>query len=85
MKFKVIKIIDDGVIAANKNNIVCFNESSLRDEKGEDSLYHSDEGIYPGQVLTEKMHENADTYWWYTKKQWIELNSKFGDIYTPED
>lgn len=85
MNFKVIKIINDGVIAANKNNIVCFNASSLRDENGEDSLYSSDDGIYVGQTLVEKMHKSAEYYWWYTKKQWVEINSKFVDVYTPED
>ena len=53
MKYKVIAKIMDGVIAASKNHIVCFDENSLRDNEG-DSLYRSDDGIYIGQILTEK-------------------------------
>jgi hypothetical protein len=80
MKFKVIANLVDGVIAANNNNIVCFKENSLRDKNGEDSLYDS-EGIYIGQILTEKMHRNADIYWWYTKKEWTQMNKMFMKIH----
>lgn len=76
MKFKVIAIIDDGVIAANKNNIVCFHDNSLRDNNGEDSLYH----IFINQILSEKNHATADRYWAYTKKEWGKLNKEFSLI-----
>jgi hypothetical protein len=76
MKYKVIAKIMDGVIAINKNHIVCFDEDSLRDNEG-DSLYHSNDGIYIGQILTEKNHSTADRYWSYTKKEWMRMNSEF--------
>ena len=69
MKLKIIAIIEDGVIAVNKNNIFCFRENSLRDDKGEDSLCQSDKGIYIGQILTEKNHGEADTYWRYNNRK----------------
>ena len=80
MTYKVIAKIMDGVIAVNNNNIICFHENSLWDNKGEDSLYHSVEGIYIGQILTEKNHRNADTYWHYTKKEWDKMNNAFQNI-----
>lgn len=76
MKYTVIANIIDGVIAASKNHIVCFDESTLSDENG-DSLYFSEEGIYIGQILTEKMHRDADAYWRYSKKDWDLMNQKF--------
>lgn len=42
--------INDGVIAANKHNIVCFHESSLYDDTNEDSLYRAGE-VYIGRIL----------------------------------
>lgn len=77
MKYTIIAKILDGVIAANKNNIICFRENSLRDKNGEDSLYHSDDGVYIGQTLTEKMHRGADFYWWYSRKEWDKMNKSF--------
>lgn len=77
MKLKVIAKILDGVIACNKNNIYCFHESSLRDDKGEDSLYMTNEGVYIGQILSKNNHKNADIYWWYTKKEWNKMNAEF--------
>ena len=75
MKYKVIATIIDGVIAANKNNIVCFAENSLSDSDG-DRL----ENIYPGLILEEKNHRNADRYWSYTKKEWQRINKEFCEI-----
>ena len=77
MKLKILTIIKDGVIAANKNSIVCFHENSLSDDKGEDALYHSKDGIYPGQVLTGKNYDNADYFWWYTRTEWSRINDGF--------
>ena len=77
MKLKVLTIIKDGVIAANKSNIVCFSENSLRDDRGEDALYHSDKGIYPGQILNSRNYDSADSYWWYTNKEWDKMNDSF--------
>lgn len=81
MKLEVIAKINDGVVACNKNNIVCFHENSLRDNRGEDSLYWADEGINIGRVLTEKNHKNADFYWWYTRKEWDTMTIRFKKIY----
>jgi hypothetical protein len=80
MKLKVIAKIMDGVIACNKTNIVCFHESSIQDDKGEHSLYWSNEGIPVGRILTNKNIHDADTYWWYTKKQWDSMNKEFQKI-----
>ena len=77
MKLKIINIINDGVIACNKNNIMCFNESSLNDDEGEDPLYQTEAGVYVGQILKEKNHSGADLYWWYTRKQWTDINKNF--------
>jgi hypothetical protein len=74
MKYTVIKIINDGVIAVNKNNIACFDESSLLD----DTDYRID--IYIGQVLTSKTTDRADRYWHYTKKEWSYMNSRFSNF-----
>lgn len=73
----------DGVIAANKNNIICFSENSLLTDNGEESLYHSNQ-IYIGRILTEKNHADADTYWHYTKKEWNELNKRFNLLQSRE-
>ncbi len=76
MKYKVINIIKDGVIAANKNNIVCFCENYLKDDSGEDRLTDIDIGI----ILNEKNHSSADIYWAYTAKEWNRLNRSFNQI-----
>jgi hypothetical protein len=80
MKLKVIAKIMDGVIACNRHNIVCFHENSLRDDKGEDSLYWADEGIPVGRILKSKNHQGADIYWSYSRKEWEKMNTGFQRI-----
>lgn len=78
MKLKIIAIIDDGVIAANKNNVVCFDGSSLRDSFGEDRL--DDSKIYIGAELSNNNYENADTFWWYNKKEFEKIVNGFKSL-----
>jgi hypothetical protein len=79
MKYKVIAKIMDGVVIANKNNIICVDESTIRDNKGEDSLYWGS-GIYIGMILSDKNINNADTFWHYSKREWDFMNKEFQNI-----
>jgi hypothetical protein len=69
MKLTVIKIINDGVIAVNKSNVVCFDESSIMDDLNERRM-----DVYVGQVLTNKNFKNSDFFWWYSRKEWDLIN-----------
>lgn len=79
MKYKVIAKIMDGVILANKNNIVCVNESTIRDNNGEDALYWNSD-IHIGMILSDKNIGNSDFYWSYTKKEWNSMNEAFKKV-----
>ena len=80
MKLKIIAKVSDGIIACNKNNIVCFQEKSLSDDRGEDALYWIDEGIQVGRILKNKNHQNADFYWCYSRKEWNAMTKGFKNI-----
>jgi len=74
LKLTIIAKIQDGIIAANKNNIICFDESSIKDDKGEDSLYHTNpDRLCIGQILTDKNTKYTDSYWWYSKKEFEKI------------
>lgn len=77
MKYKVIAFTEyHDVVIANKNNIMCVSETSLNDDKGEDRL----EDVHVGMILHDINLNDCDTYWWYSKKEWLRLSKLFKEI-----
>lgn len=78
MKYRVLDIIDDGVIIGNKGTIKCVREGSIMDEKQEARL-----DVYEGKHISDKNLQGADVYWDYSRKQWNKLNEAFKVVNGP--